>query len=86
MDVVVKVTPDFASALASTANPSTADFYQTLRLYGAKLSPPTGTIGETAQYFLITSVASERVNDLVESLRQQRGVEAAYVKPSDELP
>ena len=84
-DIVVKVTPELAAALAST-DPSVADFHRTLRIHKAKLGPPTGTTGETRYYFLVTGAPPERVDGLLEDLRRQRGVDAAYIKPSDELP
>jgi hypothetical protein len=85
-DVIIKVSSELARSLASSATPAAANLRRAVRAHGAELGPPTGSVGETRQYFTVIGVASERVDGLLQDLRRQHGVEAAYVKPADELP
>jgi hypothetical protein len=85
-DMIIKVSPELATALRAQDHRKAAELLRTLRAHGANLGRPTGTVGETRQYFSVIGVASERVQGLLEDLRRQPGVEAAYVKPSDALP
>jgi hypothetical protein len=83
---VLKINSGLAERLNDRDAPEVADLYRTLADYGAQLGAPTGTVGESRQYFPVTGVHPQLVDEVLERLRQVKGVEAAYLKPSDEPP
>lgn len=50
------------------------------------LSLQAGEVSERGEYFYIKNIPGDRVDELREVLANLEGVEAAYVKPADELP
>lgn len=61
---------------------------QLVRDLGVELQPlhPGTSDSELQRFFIVTMEDGERVNQVLESLRECHGIEAAYVKPPDELP
>ena len=57
-----------------------------VRSYGATLHAPIPGLGEGDDYVQISGVPIENAEKLRGELERLQGVEAAYFKPSDELP
>jgi hypothetical protein len=85
-NIVLKINPKLADRLADRSAPDVAELHKALAVSGATLGAPTGTVGESRQYFSVTGVEPQRVDEMLDRLRNVSGVEAAYVKPSDEPP
>jgi len=85
-EIVVKLSNDLAQAMSSSSDDSDRQLLQLVDAYGAMLSAPTGSVGESAQYFRVEGVDPEKGESLRRDLERLDGVEAAYFKPSDELP
>ena len=85
-DLMIKLSSKLAQAAASTAHRPPAKLARTLAAFGATLGPPTGTIGEARQYFRVEGVQPRQLEALKQALERLDGVEAAYIKPTDEAP
>lgn len=86
IEIVIKISQDLAKALSSSSGDSDRQLLKLVESSGATLSVPTGSVGESAQYFRVVGVAPEKGESLRRDLERLDGVEAAYIKPSDALP
>lgn len=85
-DFVLKVSPELASSLRSEDQVAASELLKIISAHGAKIGPPTGSVGEAALYHSIEDVDAKRSDALSRALMAVHGVDAAYAKPADELP
>jgi len=84
--IMIKVSPQIANSLNLKYKSYADELLQIISAYNARIGSPTGTVGEAYLYFPIEIMDSHRRDDLIQALAALPGVEAAYVKPADELP
>jgi hypothetical protein len=85
-DLMIKLSRGLAMAVSRSADTSSEDLTRLIESYGATLGRPVGSAGEASQYFKVEGVEGESTERLRTELSRLEGVEAAYVKPADELP
>lgn len=85
-DLMIKLTADWARRIAQSGRHPPAELAKVLDTFKATLGPPTGTDGETSQYFRVETADPGRLTALQRSLERLDCVEAAYAKPADEPP
>ncbi len=85
-DLMMKLTADWAQRIARSDRRPPPELAKVLDTFRATLGPPTGTVGEASQYFRVETADPRHLTALQRSLERLDGVEAAYVKPADELP
>ena len=83
---VIKTSPELASSLRSEDKVAASELLNVISAHGAKIGPPTGSVGEAALYHSIEDVDAKRSDALTRALMALPGVDAAYAKPADELP
>lgn len=88
--VIVKVSADVARSLNHLA-PPTAESEAVLRMiktFGLTLEPMHRDTDDPnlQSYFIVEVPDDETAQRLIDQLLQAKGVEAAYIKPPDELP
>jgi hypothetical protein len=90
MEITLKVRPTIASELqAQRARSSQAtDLLELTRKLGVSIRPthPGTADPGLSSYFTLESGDEDAIQGVLEQLRANEGVEAAYVKPRDELP
>lgn len=84
--IMIKVSPQIANSLNLKYKSDADELLQVISAYNARIGSPTGPVGEANLYFPIEIMDSHRCDDLINALAALPGVEAAYVKPADELP
>ena len=85
-DLMVKLTPELSSKLMGGRSGETDEVSRIVDAFGATLVAPTAAVGESAQYFRVEGWTPADVDDLRDALERLDDVEAAYLKPSDDLP
>lgn len=90
MQVVIQVSADVARALHQQGPPTaeSEDFLRAIETFGLTLIPMhPGTDDPNLQSFFTVEVQDqETAQRLIDRLQQLAEIEAAYVKPPDELP
>ncbi|MFC1982526.1 hypothetical protein ACFLV5_01890 [Chloroflexota bacterium] len=90
MQVIVQVSSDLAGALRHQTQPTAASeqISRIVKTYGRTLEPMhTNTDSLNLQsYFTIEVPDNATAQSIISHLQQATGIEAAYVKPPDELP
>ena len=90
MQVVIQVSADVARALHQLRPPTKESeaLQRTVEANGLTLKPiHPGTKDPNLQtYFMVEVQDPEKAQELVDRLQKLSGIEAAYVKPPDELP
>ena len=84
--LVIKVSSSLANSLQRSVDGLAGELVRLVRKSGGEIGSPTGSVGEAARYFTIENLPSENAEQLILQLQQLPGVEAAYIKPADELP
>jgi hypothetical protein len=88
--VVVELEASVARSLhgVAPATPESEAIAQLAAQSGAALEPMHPQIEDPAlvPFFTITAPDRTTADQLIQNLRQRRSVEAAYVKPPDEMP
>jgi hypothetical protein len=84
----VKVNPQHRSGPGAEAVISEAgSLWQTLREHGVTLMPMhPGVDDSTLASYFTADVDDDQVETVLDALRSSAAIEAAYVKPADELP
>jgi cell division protein FtsX len=90
MQVVIQVSEDVARPLHQLG-PPTPDSEALLKLmktFGLTLKPihPDTKDPKLQTYFIVEVQDPQTAQELVDRLQQWPGIEAAYIKPPDELP
>ena len=90
MQVIIQVSPDLASALHKRVSPTieSKELLSFIQASGLTLKPmhPDTEDLTLLNYFVVEVPDQATAQRVVEHLQQFAGVEAAYVKPPDELP
>ena len=86
LQLMIKVSPSLAESLRDSVGGSADELNRLVEEAGGTIGKPTGSVGETAQYFAIENLSSGKAEQLRRALERLPGVEAAYLKPADELP
>jgi len=90
MQVVIQVSADVARALHRQSPPTAESeaFLRVIETFGLTLVPMhPGTDDPNLQSFFTVEVQDQgTAQRLIDRLQQLAGIEAAYVKPPDELP
>ena len=90
MQVVIQVSADEARALHQLGppTPESEALLKVINTYDLTLQPiHPGTKDPNLQtYFMLEVQDPETAQEIVDRLQQLPGVEAAYIKPPDELP
>ena len=90
MQVVIQVSPDIARALHQRSPPigESETLLRTIETFGLKLEPmhPDTNDPDLQSYFKVEVKDQATAQRLIEQLQKLAGIEAAYVKPPDELP
>ncbi|KQU61643.1 hypothetical protein ASG67_00125 [Sphingomonas sp. Leaf339] len=84
-DIIVALSKQQNENVLETTVESENSIEGVLRRFDAKMVSSDQESGGTA-YYRIADVAPDRVDQLLGELRNIAGLEAAYVKPADELP
>lgn len=85
-DLMVKLSPSLAQSMGRGAPPQSSALLDLLAASHATLVPVGGLLNEPAEYFRVEVFEPGAIGDLRASLERLDGVEAAFIKPSDELP
>jgi hypothetical protein len=88
VQITVKVRPEHAAAVRGEASTAEAELLErTLCDQGVNLTPMHPRVDDPnlASYFT-AEVKDDRVAEVLDALRSSAAIEAAYVKPADELP
>jgi hypothetical protein len=85
-ELMIKLSRNLADSRSSLSSDSSSLLDRLVDSYGATINGPTGAVGESSQYFRIVGVEAEQQEKLRRDLERLEGVEAAYLKPSDEMP
>jgi hypothetical protein len=85
-DLMIKLSDKVARDLAAKGDRVPAALARTLSDFKARLGAPTGTVGESRQYFRVDNVVPEKLEALRSALESLGDVEAAYIKPDDAAP
>jgi hypothetical protein len=90
MQVTVKIRPQYSEALhdVAAAGPAIGELLQIVEERGLSLEPehPGETDPLLTPYFRVEVPDEAAAEDVSAALRTSEAVEAAYVKPADELP
>jgi hypothetical protein len=88
VQITVKASPEHVAALhAEASTPEARALRETLDEQGVSLSPMHPSVDDPAlaSYFTV-DVDDSRVDAVLDALHSSAAIEAAYVKPADELP
>lgn len=85
-DLMIKLSDKVARDLATKEDRLPKALARTLADFQARLGAPTGTVGESRQYYRVDNVKPERLEALRSALEGLPDVEAAYLKPDDAAP
>jgi hypothetical protein len=90
MQITVQVTQEAADVLEGKTTPSDEehDLRQLVRTFGATLEPlHPGSSDPTLRTFFMVDIAdADMAGRVLEALQRHPAVEAAYIKPMEELP
>jgi hypothetical protein len=90
MQVTVKVSADVARSLHRRSPPTTdsAELLRIVETFGGTLEPmhPATADPNLMSYFIVEVPDAETAQRVINRLRQSKAIEAAYLKPPDELP
>jgi hypothetical protein len=87
MRITMQVEPGIAKALHAETAAGDAGIRELVRRAGGTLIPMhPGVSDPELQRFFVVEVPDPRVPELLDQLRQQPAVQAAYVKPPEALP
>ena len=90
MEITLKVRPAIASELhkPGATGSQASDLLELTRKLGVSIRPthPGTADPGLSSYFTLESGDEDAIQGVLEQLRAHKGVEAAYVKPRDELP
>ena len=90
MDVIIRVRPELGLALhgRQVSSSESEQLLQTAKELGVTLSPmhPSTEDPSLASYFIIEVRERATAEQVIARLSHSHGVEAAYLKPPDELP
>jgi hypothetical protein len=90
VDVIVQVRPEAARELSGQRfeSPGAKEVAETVSALGSSLEQmhPGVSDATLAQYFTVQVPEESAARDAVDRLLNCEAVEAAYVKPSDEMP
>ncbi len=90
MQVVVKVSSDIGRSLHQRSPPTieSAELLRIVEAFGAKLEPMHPSTAELnlMSYFIVEVPDAETAQRIISHLQQSKSIEAAYLKPLDELP
>ncbi|WP_139108488.1 MULTISPECIES: hypothetical protein [unclassified Ensifer] len=85
-DLIIKLNREAADAMVTSGGSQPKVIAGILHDFDARLVAPAQDAGEARLYFRVDGVRPERIEDLRNRLAPLEGVEASYIKPSDELP
>ncbi len=85
-DLMVKLSQELSSRLIGDRGGASDEVSRLVEAYGATLVAPVFAVGEAAQYFRVEGWTPADVDDLRRALDSLDDVEAAYLKPSGDLP
>lgn len=83
---MIKVSSELAHSLRSNDLAKTSELLNVINEHGAKIGLPTDRAGEPSLYYSVEGVDEKRSDSLRRKLSALPDVDAAYAKPSDELP
>ena len=83
---MIKTSRSLADRLQRSVQDDSNEIVRLVKSAGGKIDAPTGTVGDSAQYFAIDNLSLDNAERLREKLAKVPGIEAAYLKPADELP
>lgn len=85
-ELIIKLNHQASEAMIASGGKKPEEIARTLQDFNARLVAPAQAVGESRQYFHVEGVKPDRIEDLRRRMAPLEGVEAAYIKPSDELP
>lgn len=85
-DLMIKLSTRLAKAVAEGGSPDSEALPRLISSYGARLGTPIGMLEGPDRYHRVEGVEVEKAEQLRRELEQLEGVEAAFIKPTDELP
>jgi hypothetical protein len=85
-DLIIKLNSETADAVVTSGGSQPKVIAGILHDFDARLVAPALSAGEARLYFRVDGVKPDRIEDLRDRLAPLEGVEASYIKPSDELP
>jgi hypothetical protein len=90
VEVTVKLPLNIARALRGRAPPmaKSSELAGVIDSLGVKMEPlhPDAETPELMSYFKITTSSREVAQHVIDAIQQREEVEAAYIKPPDEMP
>jgi hypothetical protein len=86
MLVVIKVADDALQAETDTSATPVSEISEMVRSATGTVLHQMSSAGSLRNFFWVDAPDVEMAGRLVERLRELRGVEAAYVKPPDDVP
>jgi hypothetical protein len=86
VNIVLGLNSVLSVALRGKNTVASSRLYEVLDRYNARVVGPSSSASDAIHYYTIENVDTNSSDGLVSELAEILGVEAVFVKPSDELP